>query len=206
MVNIIDKRARAALFRNRLRAAMDMGHVSQSALARSSGVDRSTISQVLGDAGARLPNAHQVGAFAAVLGVSADWLLGLSDRPESAQALLDNAMSLTDAPRALIDEQVFAWHQEAAGYKIRYVPAALPDMLKTRAMMQWEYGAHLGRTAEQAIHASNDRLDWMRASPSDYEIALPLHEIDSLARGQGYYRDLPCDLRLAQIDRIIELS
>ena len=25
-------------------------------------------------------------------------------------------------PRALIDAQIFAWHQEAAGYKIRHVP------------------------------------------------------------------------------------
>ena len=37
--------------------------------------------------GARLPGAQIAASCAQVLGVSADWLLGLSDRPESADAL-----------------------------------------------------------------------------------------------------------------------
>lgn len=179
--------------------------ISQSALARRTGVDRSTVSQLLGDSGARLPNAHVVGACAAVLGVSADWLLGLSDRPESAAELLAHSLSLTEAPRALVDERIFRWHQEAAGYKIRHVPAALPDMLKTREMLEWEYAPHLGRTADQAIGASQDRLDWMRGSTSDYEIALPAFELDSFVQASGYYRGLPLSVRLGQIDRFLAL-
>lgn len=70
-----------------------------------------------------------VGACAGALGVSADWLLSLSDRPESAAELLASSLSLTEAPRALVDERIFDWHQEAEGYKIRHVPAALPDMI-----------------------------------------------------------------------------
>lgn len=135
----IDKRDRAAQFRQRLARAMEDRHVSQSALARHIGVDRSTVSQLLTDHGARLPNAHVVGGCAAALGVSADWLLGLSDRPESAAEILASSLSITEAPRALVDERIFDWHKEAAGYKIRYVPAALPDMLKTRAVLEWEY-------------------------------------------------------------------
>ncbi|MCX8508354.1 MAG: transcriptional regulator, partial [Rhodobacteraceae bacterium] len=110
-----------------------------------------------------------------------------------------------EAPRALIDEQIFAWHREAAGYKIRHVPATLPDMLKTRALMRWEYEPQLGRTVDQAIGASEDRLNWMRNARSDYEIALPLHELQSLARGVGYYHGLSTDLRLEQIDRLAQL-
>ncbi|TDE41034.1 helix-turn-helix domain-containing protein [Antarcticimicrobium sediminis] len=202
----IDKRLRALQFRDRLSQAMRHAGLTQSALARDVGVDRSTISQLLGDEGARLPNAHVVGACAAALGVSADWLLSLSDRPESAADLLQASLSLTEAARALVDERIYDWHREAAGYKIRHVPAALPDMLKTRAMLEWEYAPHLGRTADQAIGASEDRLTWMRRSQSDYEIALPLYELENFARATGYYAGIPADLRRDQIDRFLILS
>ena len=180
--------------------------INQSALARMTGVDRSTISQLLKDKGARLPNAQVVGECASALGVSADWLLSLTDNPERAEDIVANALTLTEAPRALVDEQIFAWHQEAAGYKIRHVPAGLPDMLKTNALLSWEYSPHLGRTTEQSIGASQDRLNWMRSSSSDYEIALPLHEMESFMRGEGYYRGLPDDIRQEQIANMRQLS
>lgn len=206
MMQNLDKRDRAALLRDRLSRAMQESGSNQSALARAIGVDRSTISQILSADGPRLPNAHVVGACASALGVSADWLLGLSDRPESAAELLAGSLTLTEAPRALVDERIFQWHQEAAGYKIRHVPAALPDMLKTRAMLEWEYAPHLGRTADQAIGASEDRLRWMRQARSDYEIALPLHELDSFVHACGYYAGLPRETRLEQIDRFLDLA
>jgi transcriptional regulator with XRE-family HTH domain len=206
MVTKIDKRLRAAQFRTRLGRALRDSQISQSALARQIGVDRSTISQLLKGDGARLPNAHVVGACASALGVSADWLLSLSDRPESAAELLAGALSLSRAPRALVDERIFDWHREAAGYKIRHVPAALPDMLKTRELLEWEYSPHLGRTSTQAIGASEDRLQWMRSARSDYEIAMPQYELDSFARATGYYRDLPLDIRRNQIDRFLALA
>lgn len=201
----IDKRQRAALFRDRLAATMTGQSVSQSALARAISVDRSTISQILNDDGARLPNAQVVGECASVLGVSADWLLGLSERPERAAELLATSMSVTEAPRAMVDERIFDWHKEAAGYKIRHVPAGLPDMLKTHAMLSWEYEPHLGRSTEQAIGASRDRLEWMRSMRSDYEIALPIHELRTFACGEGYYADLPVAIRRQQLDHILEL-
>ncbi|GGH29872.1 transcriptional regulator, XRE family [Cribrihabitans marinus] len=206
MVEKIDKRLRAAQFRTRLARAMSETGTSQSALARATGVDRSTVSQLLTDDGARLPNAHVVGACASALGVSADWLLSLSDRPESAAELLAGSLTLTEAPRALVDERIFDWHREAAGYKIRHVPAALPDMLKTRAVLEWEYTPHLGRTTTQAIGASEDRLAFMRGAQSDYEIAVPLYELDSFAGATGYYHGLPAQDRLDQIDHLLSLA
>ncbi|MCL4189953.1 MAG: helix-turn-helix domain-containing protein [Rhodobacteraceae bacterium] len=201
-----DKRDRAALFRQRLGQAMREAGLSQSALARAVGVDRSTVSQLLAEGATRLPNAQVVAECAAALGVSADWLLGLTERPERVAELLAAAVSVTEAPRALVDEQIAGWHREAAGYKIRHVPATLPDMLKTRALLHWEYEPHLGRTVEQAIGAAEDRLAFMRGSGSDYEIALPLHELASFARAEGYYAGLPAELRLAQIDRLAALA
>ena len=200
-----DKRDRAALFRNRLLQAMQEVGMNRSALARAVGVDRSTVSQLLAQDGARLPNAQVVGECAAALGISADWLLGLTEHRARAADMMAASLSITQAPRALVDAQIFDWHREAAGYKIRHVPATLPDMLKTRAMLEWEYAPALIRTTEQAIGASEDRLDWIRKSRSDYEIALPWHELENFARGAGYYADLPAPVRRDQIDHLIVL-
>lgn len=204
-MTMIDKRDRATLFRSRLAEAMALRRTSQSALARATGADRSTISQLLAE-GTRLPNAQLAADCAQALGISADWLLGLTDRPEPLADLLATQLTMKEAPRALFDEAIFGWHQEAAGYKIRHVPATLPDMLKTRAMVEWEYRPQLGRTAEQAFGAFEDQLEWMRSARSDYEIALPLHELDSFATATGYYADLPAEVRLGQIDRLQALA
>jgi transcriptional regulator with XRE-family HTH domain len=196
----LDKRARADLFRSRLSMAMGQSGTSQSALARSVGVDRSTVSQLLARDQTRLPNAQVVGECAAALNVSADWLLGLTERPEPPGELIAAGLSMTEAPRTSIDEQIFTWHREAAGYKIRHVPATLPDMLKTREVLRWEYAGHFTRTPDQAIAAVEDRLAWMRGTGSDYEIAFPLTEIESFARGEGYYRGLSLSDRRTQLD------
>jgi len=206
MKSLLTKSFRAELFRERLLQAMREVGSNQSKLSREAGVDRSTISQLIKADGPRLPNAHLVAQCASVLGVSADWLLGLTDKKESAADLLAASMSMTEAPRALIDEQIFQWHQEAAGYKIRHVPAGLPDMLKTRAMLEWEYAPSLGRTIEQAINASEDRLEYMRRSRSDYEIAVPIHDLRAFAMGEGYYSGLPKVTRLEQIDHFLDLT
>lgn len=199
-----DKRDIAPLFRTRLSEAMVAKRLTQAELARRCGVDRSTISALL-QPGTRMPNAGLAADCARALGISADWLLGLTGRPEPVADLLAASLTLTEAPRALIDEQIFGWHREAAGYKIRHVPATLPDMLKTRAMVEWEYAPQLGRTAEQAIGAFEDRLKWMRGAGSDYEIALPLHELTAFATASGYYEGLSADIRRAQLQHLITL-
>ncbi|MEO0486567.1 MAG: helix-turn-helix transcriptional regulator [Pseudomonadota bacterium] len=205
MVFQLDKNALASLFRQRLSQALEQTGTTQSALARAAGVDRSTISQLLRDDGPRLPNGQLVAACAVALGVSTDWLLGLSERPEQASDLVAAAMTVTEAPRALVDERIFEWHREAQGYKIRHVPAGLPDILKSTEMLRWEYQPSLGRTTDQAIGASQDRLDWMRGARSDYEIAIPIHDVVAMARAEGYYSRLPREVRLGQLDRLSEL-
>ena len=206
MQTISDKFYRSELFRERLELAIVAAGSNQSHLSRAAGVDRSTISQLLKSDGARLPNAHLVASCASVLGVSADWLLGLTDKKESAADLLASSMTMTEASRALIDEQIFKWHQEAAGYKIRHVPAGLPDMLKTHEMLEWEYAPSLGRSTTQAIKDSESRLELMRRSRSDYEIAVPLHDIRAFAHAQGYYTGLPRETQVAQIERMRDLT
>ncbi|MFT6103938.1 MAG: transcriptional regulator with XRE-family HTH domain [Paracoccaceae bacterium] len=205
MMEKIDKRVRAQQFRSRLIRAMEETATSQSALARQIGVDRSTISQLRNAKDARLPNAQVVAECAAALGVSSDWLLGLSERPEKAADLLAASATLSHAERALIDEQIFLWHKESAGYKIRHVPATLPDTLKTQAMLEWEYTPHLGQSAAQAIQMSQDRLAWMLSGQSDYEIAIPIDELFTFAYAEGYYRSVPIDIRRTQLAHMAAL-
>jgi transcriptional regulator with XRE-family HTH domain len=202
MVKNLDKRQRAAIFRERLSRAMDLAQSNRSALARQISVDRSTISQLLGGDEARLPNAQIAADCASTLGVSADWLLGLTERPERPGDVIAAAMTITEAARSSADEQLLAWHQEAAGYKIRHVPATMPDMLKTEAVLEWEYGDFRAKTPDQAIAASRDQVNWLRSGGSDYEIAAPIHEFESFARGDGYYHGLDAGMRREQLDLI----
>lgn len=199
-----NKLRRAEQFRIRLSTAMTAQNMSRAALARAADVDRSTVTQLLAAGDARMPGGHVVAACAHALEVSSDWLLGLSDRPETAGRLLTATM--TEAERATsADDQIFAWHQEAAGHKIRHVPATLPDMLKTHGLMEWEYNQASHRSPDQAIAAADARLDWMRSTECDYEIALPFHELCTFARGQGYYRGLDPEIRREQIDWLISV-
>ncbi len=201
----VDKRDRSTIFRDRLGKAAMMNGMNQSALSRAVGVDRSTVSQLLAGKNARLPNAQVVAECARALGVSADWLLGLTDRPERPGDVLNAYMAVTDAARSSADEQLNKWHHEAAGYKIRHVPATLPDILKSADMLTWEYGPQLARTTTQAIGAVDDNIGWFKTQNSDYEIAVPLHELESFARAEGYYRGLPIEIRIAQLDHFLSL-
>ena len=202
----MDKRARSDLFRNRLQKAMELKGDTQSSLARKTGADRSTLSQILAGTTPRLPNGQLVAQCANSLGVSADWLLGLSDQPDSLEQILEQAMTMVDAPRALIDAQIFAWHQKAAGYKIRHVPSGLPDIVKIRSMLEWEYAPSLGHTIDLAIASAEDRLNWMRQAQSDYEIALPIHELQAFARAEGYYSGCPRQIRIEQLKHLAQLT
>ncbi len=198
----IDKRQRAEIFRARLQEQMTAREMNRSELARACGVDRSTVAQILADGAARLPNAHLAAEAARALGVSVDWLLGLCDRPERPGDILAAAVTMTEAARSSADAQLTEWHREAAGYKIRHVPATLPDVLKTAEMAAWEYDRFIGKTPEQAIGTTQDRYEWLGEQLSDYEIAVSMGELRALAAGAGYYEGLAPDIRRRQLENM----
>ena len=72
-------------------------------------------------------------------------------------------------------------------------------MLMLPEVVEWEYRDQLALPPDQAIAAFQAQLDWMKTARSDYEIALPLHEIASFATGVGYWQGLPLALRLSLI-------
>lgn len=202
MQELIKKQDRSRIIRERIRTAMRHSQITQTELAEKTGVDRSTVSQVLMEDSVRVPNAHFIATTGEVLGVSADWLLGLTERPEKPSDLLAAHVKVTEAHRTAFDEQIIQWHHEAEGYKIRHVPATLPDLLKTEPMQRWEYAHYFGKTPDQAIRATEDLAQWMQSSGSDYEISMPMHEIESCAKGEGYYHGLDRQTRLDQIRHI----
>jgi len=204
MQPLVDKRDRAQIFRQRLAQALTLRGLTQSALAREVGVDRSTISALLAP-GTRLPNAQLAADCAQGLQVSSDWLLGLAQRMDRPDDVMATAVLTIPANRALLDETIFGWHKEAEGHKIRHVPATLPDILKTRAVVLWEYGEALGPQAEDAFDRFSTQLGLLRGARSDFEIAMPLHEIASFAAATGYWQGIPRAARLEQIEHLITL-
>jgi transcriptional regulator with XRE-family HTH domain len=200
----MDKRDRADVFRKRLHEAMSQKGVTRSALSRKTKVDRSTIGQLLKDDHPRLPNAQLAADVAVALGVSTDWLLGLTNRPETPGDIVAAALSLSPAERTSADEQLLEWHHEAAGYKVRHVPATLPDILKTERMLDWEYASVRERRLPEAFQAMQDQLEWLSSGVSDYEIALPIHEIEACAVGTAYYKGVDKDIRYEQLNFIAD--
>lgn len=200
----MDKRKRANLFRERLKEAMALKGMTKSGLSREAQVDRSTIGQLLKDGYPRLPNAQLAADAANALGVSTDWLLGLTNRPETPGDIVAAALSLSPAERTSADEQLLEWHHEAAGYKVRHVPATLPDILKTRRMLEWEYASVRERQLPEAYSAMQDQLEWLSSGVSDYEISLPIHEIEACAAGTAYYKDVDRNVRYEQLNFIAD--
>ena len=178
--------------------------MNRSELARQCGVDRSTVAQILSEDDGRVPNAHLAAECAGALGVSADWLLGLSERSETAAALLEASFRVSEADKTFADAQISAWHHESAGYKIRHVPTNLPDFLKTDAVLEYEYEAFLSKTPAQAISAMREQAAWIREPGSDYEVCCSLDQIETMLRGEGYWRDLSESSRLEQLKIIAD--
>lgn len=197
------KQERAAVFRERLLARMTDIGMSRSELARRCLVDRSTIAQLLNTEEVRLPNAHLAAECASALQVSTDWLLGLTERSETSAGLLSTACEIADAERTPSDVKILEWHREASGYKIRHVPATFPDLLKTEAVLKFEYAQFLDKTPEQASSAMHETLQWLHAPGSDYEICISTHMVESLIQGVGYWEGLPVEDRKEQIEHLI---
>ncbi len=200
------KNERAALFRQRLAEAMAEINTSRSALAGSAGVDRSTVSQLLSAAEPRLPNGHVLAEIADALGVSTDWLVGLSNQSGTAATLLEQVVRRTDAPRHPADDNLMQWYREAIGYKIRYVPSNLPDVLKTESVLRHEYGTSAERTTQQAISDAEAKLDYMFQPDTDIEVALSRQILEGFAAGHDIWAGLSAADRRAQLDRMTELS
>src|SRR5262245_27152737 len=118
----MDRQETVSLFRDRLTLVIDRSGLSQSAFAHKVGMDRSTLSQLLSPKSDRLPRVESIVAIAASEHVSVDWLLGLTQEGTLGTDILRQSLEIErDAPSPS-DVRLARWHDEATGYKIRYVP------------------------------------------------------------------------------------
>ena len=201
----MDRRDTSQRFRERLREAMTNARVNRSVLAARIGIDRSTLSQLLSPEADRLPRADTAAAIASALNVSLDWLLGLSQQAKLGADILNESVEVKLSADAPVDESLAAWYAEAVGYKIRHVPARLPDLMKTEEVLDYEYREFAARSADRAIAVSHGRLAYVRLPETDIEISQSRQSLESFTRGEGVWRDLPLAARREQLDHMIAL-
>ncbi|MCB8879836.1 helix-turn-helix transcriptional regulator [Acidisoma cellulosilytica] len=200
-----DRAELVRLFRERLITVMTRSGLNQSAFAGRVGIDRSTLSQLLSPTNDRLPRLESVASIARLGQVSLDWLLGLRDAETAEPGLLADALSFERDALSPVDERLMHWLEEAAGYKIRHVPVSFPDVLKTPAVIDFEYERFVTVSPHRRMEITQARLDYLRRPETDMEAATPAHIMESFARGGGRWQGLPVAVRRAQLDHLIAL-
>ncbi|NQV45415.1 MAG: helix-turn-helix transcriptional regulator [Rhodospirillales bacterium] len=194
------------LFRTRLAEAMGRAGINQTNLAAQTGIDRSTLSQLLSQEMNRLPRADTVAALAIALHVSLDWLLGLSHEDTLGADIRTEGLEITSSTGEPIEASLAQWYEEAAGYKIRYVPASLPDLINTEAVTQYQYDRSAGKKPDQVIAENIGRLEYIRLPETDVEICMPLQAIDVFVRGEAQWSGLSASARREQLDHMSNLT
>lgn len=193
----MDKRELAKLFRTRLADLVSRTGESHSAFASDVGIDRSALSQLLSGASVRLPRVETLLNIAERHSVSLDWLLGLS-QDQGLTGELRPSFEIEDGGEDQADTLLMKWHAEAAGSKIRYVPARIPDLLRTPKIIAFEArGAHQSIKAQASETAF--RLDYNRQPGTDMEVCMPRETLEAFAQGRGMWSGLNREIRAEQL-------
>ena len=200
----MNKQEIVSVFRKRLIESMQARAFNQSGLSRESGVDRSTLSQLLAAENLRMPRADTVAAIAQALQVSSDWLLGLSQDSRFGAEILRQSFEVAPHEPSPADDNLKRWYEEAEGLKIRYVPAHLPDIVKTDRVLEYEYSGIVERPVSRAKEQARHHLNFSRGPDNDLEICMPLEDLIGFGRGEGLWRDLARDDRKQQIEAMRE--
>lgn len=199
----MDKRDLSAIFRERLKLLVSRSGQNQSAFAVAIGIDRSALSQLLSGTTTRLPRAETLLNIAAQHRVSLDWLLGLS-QDEGLTGELRQSFEIEEGQGAFDRTLLAKWHAEAAGTKIRYVPAGIPDLLRTEALIDYEAGIS-NRSRESQVDETQYRIDYNRRPETDMEVCMPRHTLEIFARGLGVWDRFPAGERKAQLEHMARL-
>ncbi|MCR9256363.1 MAG: helix-turn-helix domain-containing protein [Alphaproteobacteria bacterium] len=202
----MDRRDLVRVFRQRLAEALALAQESQGSLAKRVGIDRSTLAQLLSPENERLPRADTVAALAEGLKVKSDWLLGLVQDQGQSTDILERSIDIERLERFPYDDAIARWHDESAGYKVRYVPTNLPDMLKTDALIRYEYQSYAAMTTDRALDLSHHKLTYALLPETDIEVCSSEQSVRDLALGTGLWRGLSADDRREQLHRMADLT
>ncbi len=198
----MDKRKLAGIFHSRLVALFERSRQSQSAFAQTIGVDRSALSLLLSGKTTRLPRVETLLLIAERHNVTLDWLLGVSEDEGVTGAMLSSGtIETSEEDGATL---LMRWHAEAAGTKIRYVPARIPDLLRTNEVIAYEASASHQNAVAQVEDAAF-RLDYNRAAGTDMESCMPFQTLEQFAEGSGIWSGLPKRAREAQLAHMTAL-
>lgn len=199
----MDKRRLSEIFRARLALLVARLGASRSAFAETVGIDRSALTQLLSGETNRLPRAETLLAVAAAHKVSLDWLLGLS-QDEGLAGEIRESLEIEEGSGAFDRTLLAQWHAEAAGTKIRYVPAGIPDLLRTEELIDYEAGI-TRRDPEAQFGEMRYRLEYNRRPETDMEVCMAAHMLDIFAEGRGVWSDLPAAARRRQLTHMARL-
>ncbi len=191
-------------FQRRLTELIERRGTSLSAFAQHCGLDRSALSQFLEQDATRLPRAETLYGIAAAESVSVDWLLGLSQSDETV-GQVEPAVSIEIASGGRGETRLAGWHREALGYKIRYVPTSLPDLLCTKATVEYELSAEEPQFIEAKETQVQVQLDYSRTPETDIEAVMPYQTLYNLAAGVGMWSGLTRGARQAQLEHMARL-
>jgi transcriptional regulator with XRE-family HTH domain len=197
--------ANPPVLRERLADAIRRSGLSKAEFAERAGVDRTTLSQLLSAANHRMPRADTLLSIASAHTLSLDWLVGLSDVGPVEADMVQHTTSFEQPGPSPADELLLGWLAEAAGYKIRYVPVTLPDLMKSDEVIRFERSESEGPQAEHTIATTAARLAWARDPDTEMECCSPAQDLRSFARGEGVWGRLRAATRLAQLERMLEL-
>lgn len=196
---------RVEIFRDRIASVIAGSGLNHAGFASSIGVDRSTLSQLLSTNNLRLPRADTIAAIAETYQVSVDWLLGLTNQGVADAVMLHEEFELEDFSEASANQALLEWHREASGYKVRYIPATLPDLLKTEAVAEYEFHRYGMGRADQSIRDTHLLLVQQRQAESEMEACQSRQDIESFALGEGIWRELSREVRIHQLEHMISL-
>lgn len=200
----MDKRELGPVFRERLQILIGRSGATRAAFAKSVGLDRSALTQLLGSQSNRLPRADTLRRICVQYTVSLDWLLGLS-QDETLAAEIKPALEIAEAEGLDEDTLLERWHKDATGYKIRYVPAQIPDLLRTPDVIAYEYSGRAGPSPSWQLRNAEFRLDYSRHPETDMEVCMPRQRLELLAEGNGLWRGLDRRARQAQLEYMTKL-
>ncbi len=190
------KRELGTIFQKRLRLLLQRSGLNQAQFSASIGINRSALGLLLSEDVLRMPRAETLSNIAVTHHVSVDWLLGLSQN-ETLSPAVSSAMAIEQVVDGH-DTVLAKWHKEAIGYKIRYVPARLPDSLLTEQVIEYERlrGA---MSSEDLKREASFRLAYNRITESDMEVCIPLQRLTMLAKGEGIWACLSTAARREQL-------
>ncbi len=191
-------------FRQRLAELIERRGETVSAFARRCRLDRSALSQFLDASVLRLPRAETLAAISSAESVSIDWLLGLRQDEENFGELT-SLMNVEAGDYGSHDSALASWLRAASGYKIRYSPSSIPDLLRTKAVNDYEFGSTTQIYADVKSGQTQEQRDYSRLPETDMEVVMPFQRLENLARGVDIWEGLARGVRQAQLEEIARL-